>query len=60
MEDLTSSSTETGELRLDLSDITQYRVGLPFRIAVVGQTDSGKTHSIMKDGWEEGFILATK
>ena len=47
MEDLTLLPTETGEL-VNLPDITQYKVRLPFRIAVVGQTDSGKTHLIMK------------
>ena len=30
-----------------LPEITQYGIKLPFRVAVVGQTDSGKTHSIM-------------
>ena len=47
MEDLTLLPTETGEL-VDLPDITQYGVRLPLRIAVVGQTNSGKTHLIMK------------
>ena len=28
--------------------LIQYGVKLPFRIAVVGQTDSGKMHSIIK------------
>ena len=27
--------------------MTQYGIKLPCRVAVVGQTDSGKTHSIM-------------
>ena len=30
-----------------LSELTQYGIHLPFRVAVVGQTNSGKTHSIM-------------
>ena len=30
-----------------LLEITQYGIKLPFRVAVVSQTDSGKTHSIM-------------
>ena len=30
-----------------LPEITQYGIKLPFRVAIVGQTDSGKTHSIM-------------
>ena len=30
-----------------LPELTQYGIKLPFRVAVVGQTDSGKTHSIM-------------
>ena len=30
-----------------LSELTQYGIRLPFRVAVEGQTDSGKTHSIM-------------
>ena len=35
--------------------ITQYGIRLPCRIAVVGQTDSGKTHSIMHS-WLGGCI----
>ena len=29
-----------------LPELTQYGIRLPFTVAVVGQTDSGKTHSI--------------
>ena len=42
MEDLTVS----GEKQF-LLNITQYGIRLPFRVTVVGQTDSGKTHSIV-------------
>ena len=45
-----SSSKDT------LPEITQYGIRLPFRVAVVGQTDSGKTHSIMHR-WLGGKIL---
>ena len=38
-----------------LPEITQYGIKLPFRVAVVGQTDSGKTHSIMHS-WLGGKI----
>ena len=31
-----------------LPTLMQYGVKLPFRVAVVGQTDSGKTHSIIQ------------
>ena len=44
MEDLNALHEED----LPLPNLTQYRVHLPFRVAVVGQTDSGKTHSIMR------------
>ena len=30
-----------------LPEITQYGIKLLFRVAIVSQTDSGKTHSIM-------------
>ena len=30
-----------------LPEITQYGIKLPFRVAIVSQTDSGKTQSIM-------------
>ena len=43
MEDLNALPKED----LPLPNLTQYGVRLPFRVAVVGQTDSGKTHSIM-------------
>ena len=38
-----------------LPEITQYGIKLPFRVAVVGQTNSGKTHSIMHS-WLGGKI----
>ena len=45
MEDLGwCSDTTTSDI---LPELTQYGIHLPFRVAVVGQTDSGKTHSIM-------------
>ena len=43
MEDLNALHEED----LLLPNLTQYRVRLPFTVAVVGQTDSGKTHSKM-------------
>ena len=42
MEDL----QDANERKLPI--LMQYGVKLPFRIAVVGQTDSGKTHSIIR------------
>ena len=42
MEDLNAPHED-----LPLPNLTQYGVCLPFRVAVVGQTNSGKTHSIM-------------
>ena len=44
MEDLNAPSPHEDLL---LPNLTQYGVHLPFRVAVVGQTDSGKTHLIM-------------
>ena len=44
MEDLNALHEED----LLLPNLTQYGVRLPFRVAVVGQTDSGKTYSIMR------------
>ena len=38
-----------------LPDITEYGVRAPFRFAVIGQTDSGKTYSIMRR-WLGGRI----
>ena len=35
--------------------MTQYGIKLPCRVVVVGQTDSGKTHSIMHS-WLGGNI----
>ena len=43
MEDL---SQEYDKEKLPM--LMQYEVKLPFRVAVVGQTDSGKTHSIIR------------
>ena len=39
----------------NLPTLVQYGVKLPFRVAVVGQTDSGKTHSIIRR-WLGGRI----
>ena len=50
MEDL---SQEYDKEKLQM--LMQYRVELPFRVAVVGQTDSGKTHSIIRR-WVGGKI----
>ena len=44
MEDLTNGVQEHN----NLPTLIQYGVKLPFRIMVVGQTDNGKTHSIIK------------
>ena len=54
MEDLTVSGATTADLFCP--KITQYGIRLPCRVAVVGQTDSGKTHSIMHS-WLGGSIL---
>ena len=50
MEDLNAPHED-----LPLPNLTQYGVRLPFRVAVIGQTDSGKTHSIMRQ-WLGGKI----
>ena len=55
MEDLTHPSATSEETTTLLPNITQYEVRLPFRVAIVGQTDSRKTHSIMK-WWLGGKI----
>ena len=47
MEDLTQQCNPTKFEHDTLLKLTQYGIKLPFRVAVVGQTDSGKTHSIM-------------
>ena len=50
MEELVRHGTrmlEEGEPAYSLPDITEYGVRAPFRFAVIGQTDSGKTYSIM-------------
>ena len=54
MEDLTVSGAATAD-DLFCPKITQYGIRLPCRVAVVGQTDSGKTHSIMHS-WLGGSI----
>ena len=57
MEELVRHGTEVGEgeLAYSLLDITEYGVRAPFRFAVIGQTDSGKTYSIMRR-WLGGRI----
>ena len=52
MEDLTSKPAVH---RYFAPHMTQYGIKLPCRVAVVGQTDSGKTHSIMHS-WLGGSI----
>ena len=47
MEDLTLKSA-AAMMMTTLPDIIQYGVRLSFRVTVIGQIDSGKTHSIMK------------
>ena len=47
MEDLGAQQQCNKSSKDTLPEITQYGIRLPFRVAVVGQTDSGKTHSIM-------------
>ena len=42
-----------------LPSLMQYGVKLPFRVAVVGQMDSGKTHSMIRR-WLDGKILFWK
>ena len=44
MEDLRDGTVNEKKL----PTLMQYGVKLPFRVAVVGQTDSGKTHSIIR------------
>ena len=46
---------EGGEPVYSLLDITEYGVRVPFCFAVIGQTDSGKTYSIMRR-WLGGRI----
>ena len=58
MEELVRHGTmmlEEGEPTYSLPDITEYGVQVPFRFAVIGQTDSGKTYSIMRR-WLGGRI----
>ena len=49
MEDLAQQCNPTKNSKSNtlIPELTQYSIKLPFRVAVVGQTDSGKTHSIM-------------
>ena len=46
---------EEGEPTYNLPDITEYGIRVPFCFAVIGQTDSGKTYSIMQR-WLGGKI----
>ena len=55
MEDLIMTTTLSEEESHHLPNLTQYGVRLPLRVAIVGQTDSGKTHSIMRR-WLGGKI----
>ena len=55
MEDLVSCNPTNRGIST-LPELTQYGMRLPFRVAVVGQTDSDKTHSIMHR-WLGGKIL---
>ena len=56
MEDLAPQQQCNKSSNDTLPEITQYGIRLPFRVAVGGQTDSGKTHSIMHR-WLGGKIL---
>ena len=48
MEDLAQQCNPTKNSKNNtLPELTQYSIKLPFRVVVVGQTDSGKTQSIM-------------
>ena len=53
MEDLSNNDDVVTAKKLPTS--VQYGVKLPFRVAVIGQTDSGKTHSIIRH-WLGGRI----
>ena len=57
MEELVRNGTtiEEGEPAYSLPDITEYGIRVPFRFAVIGQTDSGKKYSIMRR-WLGGRI----
>ena len=46
---------EVNEEDNDLPDLTEYGIRTPFRFAIVGQTDSGKTYSILQR-WLGGKI----
>ena len=51
MEELLCRGADGGEEEqrvFNLPDITEYGIRVPFRFAVIGQTDSGKTYSIMR------------
>ena len=55
MEELTTHDHHEGAL----PSLLQYGINLPFRFAVIGQTDSGKTHSIVRH-WLGGKIQYCK
>ena len=51
MEELLCRGADRGEEEervFNLPDITEYGIHVPFRFVVIGQTDSGKTYSIMR------------
>ena len=54
-EDDDSSPFQREEEDNDLPDLTEYGIRTPFRFAIVGQTDSGKTYSILQR-WLGGKI----
>ena len=51
---LAKGSYETDD-KVELPDLTEYGIRAPFRFAIVGQTDSGKTYSILQR-WLGGKI----
>ena len=56
MEDLLCQGADGGEqCAFNLPDVMEYGIHVPFRFAVIGQTDSGKTYSIMRQ-WLRGRI----
>ena len=58
MEELLCHGTDGGEEEehvFNLPDIMEYGICVPFHFAVIGQTDSGKTYSIMRR-WLSGRI----
>ena len=54
MEDL-SNYDDIVTTKTKLPTLVQHGVNLPFRVSVVGQTDSGKTHLIIRH-WLGGRI----